>query len=89
MPAWHASLDAIAAWRPERIAVTHFGVHGPELLDATREALARQAELAAELDLDAWVARLRADLDSAQYEHAVPYDHLWLGLERARSLGRA
>ncbi len=89
VPAWHASLDAIAAWRPERVAVTHFGVHGPEQLEATRAALGRQVALAAELDLDGWVQRLRAELDSTAYEQAVPYDHLWLGLDRARSLGRA
>lgn len=87
--AWGASLDAIAAWRPARIAVTHFGVHGPEQLDATRESLARQVALAAELDLDAFVARMAAELGTPAYAQAVPYDHLWLGLDRARSLGQA
>ena len=89
VPAWHASLDRVAAWRPERIAVTHFGVHGPELLDATRAALERQAALAAELDLEAFVARMGDELGTPAYELAVPYHHLWLGLDRARSLGRA
>jgi hypothetical protein len=71
------------------VAVTHFGSHGPEQLDATEEALARTAERAARLDLDAFVAALREDVADPTYEQAMPYDHLWLGLERARTLGKA
>jgi glyoxylase-like metal-dependent hydrolase (beta-lactamase superfamily II) len=87
--AWRASLATLRAWAPERVAVTHFGAHDPEVLDAAEAALARQAELAARLDHAAFVAAVRAELDDPAYEQAMPYEHLWLGLERARSLGRA
>ncbi len=89
LPAWRASLATLRAWAPARVAVTHFGSHGPEQLDATEEALARTAERAARLDLDAFVAALREDVADPTYEQAMPYDHLWLGLERARTLGKA
>jgi glyoxylase-like metal-dependent hydrolase (beta-lactamase superfamily II) len=88
VPAWRASLDLLRGWRPERIAMTHFGTHGPEVLDGVERALARQAELAARLDQDAFVHALRAELDDPTYEQAMPYEHLWLGLDRARTLGR-
>ena len=42
---WQVSLDAIAAWRPERLFLTHFGeVHAPHAhLEAYHLALARSA----------------------------------------------
>jgi glyoxylase-like metal-dependent hydrolase (beta-lactamase superfamily II) len=92
LEAWPKSLDLIAAWRPERIAVTHFGVwDDPEhQLERMREELARLSQLARELDSDAYAesvrAHVRAHTDAhtaAAYEQAMPPDHLFAGLERA------
>ena len=45
--AWERSIDAIAAWEPETLALTHFGTAPPSQLAAAREALRWQADLAA------------------------------------------
>ena len=89
--AWHASLDVLSGWAPQRLAITHFGVQEDVAgqLDGVRRGLARQAELAAATDLGTFVARLRDEIADPTYEQAMPYDHLWLGLDRARTLGRA
>ena len=44
--AWERSIDAIAAWEPETLALTHFGTAPPSQLAAAREALHWQADLA-------------------------------------------
>jgi glyoxylase-like metal-dependent hydrolase (beta-lactamase superfamily II) len=91
--AWHASLDEIAGWDPQSLALTHFGgvddVAGQ--IAATRASLDMLAALQAEHDLDGFIARMRAILAAetgalaATYEQATPLDHLWLGLERWRA----
>ena len=92
LDAWRRSIDLIAGWRPERVAVTHFGAwddvdaHLAEL----REWLGRLAEWAAELDADAFAERVRATIaartdpeTAAEYEQAMPPETLHPGLERA------
>ena len=60
--AWERSVDAIAAREPETLALTHFGTAPPSQLDAVREALRWQADLAASGDQEAFMAALaRAD----------------------------
>jgi glyoxylase-like metal-dependent hydrolase (beta-lactamase superfamily II) len=91
--AWEASLDAVAAWQPASLGLTHFG--GVEdvaaQIAATRAALQRQAALAAEHDLDGFVAAMREWLSreagavADTYVNAAPLDHQWLGLDRWRS----
>jgi glyoxylase-like metal-dependent hydrolase (beta-lactamase superfamily II) len=88
---WHASIDRIAAWRPERLVQTHFG--------SSDDPEAQLAELSARLD--EWAARaleqdqatfvdgVRAEIaehaDASlleAYEQAAPPDQLYAGLER-------
>jgi glyoxylase-like metal-dependent hydrolase (beta-lactamase superfamily II) len=91
--AWELSLDAIAAWEPRTLALTHFGTADdpPAQLAAVREALRWQAELAAEHDMDGFMAALhervadRAPEEVAAVEQAAPLDHLFLGLDRWHS----
>jgi hypothetical protein len=84
--AWMASIDAVGRWHPAALALTHFGAYDDVAahLDAMREALARQAEWARDLDEDAFLARRREWVASAPavYEQAAPSEQMWLGLER-------
>lgn len=90
---WPRSIDAIAAWKPERLAVTHFGAweDPAEHLIALREQLDRQVALFHEAtDADDYAAKIRAnilersDAETAQaYDQGMPPDHLHPGLERA------
>ncbi len=91
--AWEASLDAIEAWWPTSLALTHFGAVDDVVaqIAATRAALQRQAAFAAEHDLGGFVAAMREWLDheagavADRYVHAAPLDHQFLGLDRWRS----
>ena len=91
--AWERSLDAIAAWEPRTLALTHFGTADdpPAQLAAVRKALHWQAELAAQHDMDGFMAALhervadRAPEEVAAVEQAAPLDHLFLGLDRWHS----
>jgi glyoxylase-like metal-dependent hydrolase (beta-lactamase superfamily II) len=94
LEAWPRSIDAIAAWRPERLAVTHFGLWEgdvPEHLAALREQLDRQVVWAREASgIDDFADRIRAYLTErtdgetvAAYEQGMPPVHLYPGLERA------
>jgi glyoxylase-like metal-dependent hydrolase (beta-lactamase superfamily II) len=88
--AWERSIDAIAAWEPSQLALTHFGTADdpPAQLAAVREALSLQAELAATHDQAGFEAALHerilmsAPEEVAAVEQAAPLDHLFLGLER-------
>jgi glyoxylase-like metal-dependent hydrolase (beta-lactamase superfamily II) len=86
--AWERSIDAIAAREPQTLALTHFGTAGPEQLDAVREALHFQADLAASADQEAFMAGLheriveQAPDEVDAIELAAPLDHLFLGLDR-------
>ena len=90
--AWHASLDLLASWNAERVAVTHFGVwdDAAAQLAACGAALDRMALRAGELEEDAWIEWMRAEIEASAgpetvsvYEQAMPYDTLYPGLERA------
>ncbi len=89
--AWHDSIARVAAWRPDRLAMTHFG--------ASEDVDAQFAELGARLD--AWTQRVRdqdletftagirdeIERDSGRglidaYEQAAPPEQLYAGLER-------
>ena len=90
---WHASLDVIAGWRPERLALTHFG--GWEDVNFQLGEVSRR--------LDAWAALARdfdergfvdavseeiaraaeEDLETeAAYVQAAPPEQLYAGLSR-------
>jgi glyoxylase-like metal-dependent hydrolase (beta-lactamase superfamily II) len=88
--AWERSLDTIAAWEPETLALTHFGTSDdpPAQLAAVREALRWQADLAASGDQEAFMAAVHERIvasapdEVAATELAAPLDHLFLGLDR-------
>jgi glyoxylase-like metal-dependent hydrolase (beta-lactamase superfamily II) len=95
LDAWERSLDLIAGWDPAALCLTHFGLSEDvtRQIAATRASLAQLAALAADHDLDGFVAAYEADLrarvgDPAAadaYLQAAPADHLWLGLDRWRT----
>jgi hypothetical protein len=88
---WGASLDAIEAWEPARLCLTHFGaVDDPAPhIARLRAELARLADLAREHDREAFLAAHREEIaahadpeDRERMNLAVPPEHVWLGLER-------
>jgi glyoxylase-like metal-dependent hydrolase (beta-lactamase superfamily II) len=90
--AWERSLDLVAAWEPQRLALTHFGevADVPGQLEACRTALRDQAELAGRHDMEGFIAVMRERVEreggevAGAFAQAAPYDHLWLGLDRWR-----
>jgi glyoxylase-like metal-dependent hydrolase (beta-lactamase superfamily II) len=88
---WHASLDTVAAWEPERLAVTHFGSYEDvsEHLATMHEALDRWAALARETTRESYAAAMVAEMEHAPdatamqaFLQAMPPDTLWPGLDR-------
>jgi glyoxylase-like metal-dependent hydrolase (beta-lactamase superfamily II) len=90
---WERSLDTIAAWRPQGLALTHFGAVDEPLaqLERCREALHAEAGLVAEHDLDGFVAAIEARVREGAGKlaesmiQAAPPDQLYQGLDRWRS----
>ncbi len=88
---WHASIDVVGGWSPERMAITHFGLFedvGAQL-QAIHDSLERWAALAREVDGDGYAAAIAAHLrDHADptvveaYLDAMPPAMLWPGLHR-------
>ena len=79
------------AWRPEQLAITHFGSFGdvPAHLDALERSLALAAQRARELSVEEFVAATRADIeadadarDAAVYALGAPLDQTYAGLAR-------
>ena len=91
--AWERSLDAVAAWEPAGLGLTHFGAahDAAAQLDALRDALHAQIELLESSDHDGFVATLTerirdgAGADAEAAIQAAAPEHLWLGLDRWRS----
>jgi glyoxylase-like metal-dependent hydrolase (beta-lactamase superfamily II) len=89
---WLDSIGIVEAWRPERLALTHFGaVDDPAPhLALVRERLHEEAQLARELSEDAYeqhhrerVAASAADPDAAaEMIQCVPPEYQWRGLDR-------
>jgi glyoxylase-like metal-dependent hydrolase (beta-lactamase superfamily II) len=84
---WHATIDAIRARRPERLALIHFGVH--EDVDAHLDRLDAELDVWAArvrdgMDQDAFVAAAEADAgaDAALYNQVAPFWQSWYGLQR-------
>jgi glyoxylase-like metal-dependent hydrolase (beta-lactamase superfamily II) len=91
LDAWRSSLDAVAAWRPGSLGITHFGaIEQPAAhLETVRERLDRAEELAAASDAQGFVAAVERDFrdaadpeTAAAYIQAMPPEQQWLGLER-------
>jgi glyoxylase-like metal-dependent hydrolase (beta-lactamase superfamily II) len=89
--AWHRSIELIAGWRPERLAMTHFGasedVSGQ--LDELAARLDRWAQSARTLGRDGFIAAVREEIaqasdgeTAAAYFQAAAPDQLYAGLDR-------
>jgi glyoxylase-like metal-dependent hydrolase (beta-lactamase superfamily II) len=101
--AWKRSIERIAAWSPERLAVTHFGAYDD--VDAQLKALSQRLEdwarRAREQDRETFIAGIEEEIAegaepgaTAAYAQAVPPDQVFMGLERywrkrAEAMGRA
>ena len=94
---WERSLDTVAAWAPERLALTHFGAienDVPGHLETVRARLREEAELARRMDAEEYNAdlerRIREQLaaeghgedTAAELLQAVPTAYQWGGLDR-------
>lgn len=86
--AWHASIEVVAAWRPDRLALTHWGtfIDVGEHLARLHEELDASVEAAARLGEQGYAAgmaeRFAAAAESAAYEQAAPPPTLYPGLRR-------
>jgi glyoxylase-like metal-dependent hydrolase (beta-lactamase superfamily II) len=88
---WSASVDGVAAWRPDTLALPHFGrVLDPDAhLSAVREELSRTREFVRARTTQAeYVRAVREQLASlapavaGDYELVVPLDQSFVGLQR-------
>jgi glyoxylase-like metal-dependent hydrolase (beta-lactamase superfamily II) len=94
---WEESLDTVAAWHPERLALTHFGSVDedvPTHIEKVRAKLREEAELARRMSKEAYHAdnetRIRQALAAEGIEgetvdqllQAVPTAYQWSGLDR-------
>jgi len=92
LDAWESSLDAVAAWAPRSLGLTHFGeIEDPEPhLALVRRRLREQADLAARTDSEEFArhvereARQRAGESAEALMQAVPPEQQWAGLDRWR-----
>jgi glyoxylase-like metal-dependent hydrolase (beta-lactamase superfamily II) len=88
--AWDRSLDTVAGWEPQALALTHFGRVddvGPHIA-AMRERLHELVALAARHGLEAFTAGVVERLErgagdvAARYAQAIPPEQIYLGLRR-------
>jgi glyoxylase-like metal-dependent hydrolase (beta-lactamase superfamily II) len=94
---WGESLDTVAAWSPQRLALTHFGAvedDVPAHLERVRAKLREEAELARQMEKGAYDTelerRIREELAAEGIEgdtveellQAVPTAYQWGGLDR-------
>ena len=94
---WEASLDTVAAWEPQRLALTHFGAiedDVPGHIEQVRAKLRLEADLAQRMSHDRYDEdlehRLREQLASEgmgeetveELLQAVPTAYQWAGLDR-------
>jgi glyoxylase-like metal-dependent hydrolase (beta-lactamase superfamily II) len=89
--AWHNSISVIRDWKPERLAITHFGLgEDPAAqLDELELRLDHWADSARAEDRDGWIAavtdELRSVVSSEAFDSflaAVPLDQAYAGLRR-------
>jgi glyoxylase-like metal-dependent hydrolase (beta-lactamase superfamily II) len=89
--AWHRSIEIVRAWKPERLAITHFGLsETPEAqLADLSSRLDRWAAAARDRDQEGWMQDVRAELRAvttpATFEAliaTIPVDQAYAGLRR-------
>jgi glyoxylase-like metal-dependent hydrolase (beta-lactamase superfamily II) len=91
LAAWHESLERVAAWEPDRLAMTHFGESTD--VEAQLRELGRRlddwAGVAREGDGDGFAAHITHEIELgaepelvAAYLQAAPPDQLYAGLAR-------
>ncbi len=89
--AWHESLAVIAAWKPERLAVTHFGSSErvPEQLRELGARLDDWAALARDSSETDFIAAIQEQIRrdagaelALTYQQAAPAEQLYAGLQR-------
>jgi glyoxylase-like metal-dependent hydrolase (beta-lactamase superfamily II) len=91
LEAWQQSIERIAAWRPQRLAMTHFG--SDERVDGHLAELSRGlqtwAAIALDADVDGFAAAVIEELRArvapeliAPYLQAAPLEQLYAGLRR-------
>jgi glyoxylase-like metal-dependent hydrolase (beta-lactamase superfamily II) len=93
LEAWHASLRTVAAWEPERIAITHFGTweaDAAEHLEEMHAALERWAEVSRRTGDDEYAAAIEEEMRTKTsdpvvaeaFTRAMPPKMLWAGWAR-------
>jgi glyoxylase-like metal-dependent hydrolase (beta-lactamase superfamily II) len=89
--AWHESIDVVASWAPERLAITHFGLAADveDQLVRLGQRLDEWVDRVPGQDMDAFIATLRQEIERGphpelleMYQHAAPPDQLYQGMER-------
>jgi glyoxylase-like metal-dependent hydrolase (beta-lactamase superfamily II) len=90
--AWHQSIARVLEWRPERLAMTHFGSSTgvDEQLAEVERRLDDWARRVEETELDEFIVSLREEIVDgasdpdllATYEQAAPPEQLYAGLKR-------
>jgi glyoxylase-like metal-dependent hydrolase (beta-lactamase superfamily II) len=89
--AWIESIEIVESWRPERLALTHFGAVSDPIphLTKVRERLHEEARLARELSAEDYERRHRERVfestdpeTAAALIHCVPPEYQWRGLDR-------
>jgi glyoxylase-like metal-dependent hydrolase (beta-lactamase superfamily II) len=89
--AWHASIEQLLRWRPDRLAVTHFGANddiGTQLADLA-DRLDTWAALVRTEDLQTFVGIVEDEIERGAssahheaYKLAAPPEQIYAGLER-------
>jgi glyoxylase-like metal-dependent hydrolase (beta-lactamase superfamily II) len=89
---WHQSIALVRGWRPERLAMTHFG--GAEDIEAHLDEVDRRldawAALARDRGREEFMAAVRGEIAAGApsaavaeaFEEAAPADQLFAGLDR-------
>jgi glyoxylase-like metal-dependent hydrolase (beta-lactamase superfamily II) len=89
--AWHESVGVVRSWRPQRLAMTHFGSSddADHQLDELEARLDQWSALARDEGRDAFVRTVQEQIlrdgspeQAATYEQAAPVEQLFAGYER-------
>jgi glyoxylase-like metal-dependent hydrolase (beta-lactamase superfamily II) len=91
LEAWNESIERIRSWRPDRLAITHFGAYedvDPQL-DGLAGRLEDWAQRVREQDQEAFIAAAHDEIAQGAeagteeaFAQAAPADQSYLGLER-------